>query len=124
MAGESKLFRIGPTTLANTAPNTKFGLLQTMDLLGFREFDALLTVLGSTGTSQTLDVSLLHGVVNDESLLVTFPTGGSFTQVLSGATLPVVRQLYITQFSRYLNFRYTLGGTDPTFTIQLDVVAK
>ncbi|MCK6528450.1 hypothetical protein L6R50_13150 [Myxococcota bacterium] len=124
MSGEKKVLRIGPTKLTSTTANTKFDLLQTMDLLGYREFSALLTVLGSSGTSQTLDLALIHGAVNNEDLMVAFPTGGSFTQVTAAASLPTVRQLYIVQFSRYLNFQYTLGGTNPTFTIQFDVVPK
>lgn len=47
-------------------------------------------------------------------------TDGAFAQANSTGN----KKVYIRDFSRYVNYAYTLGGTNPKFTVVLDLYGK
>lgn len=118
MCREARQFRIGPTKLtANGAAVTdeSFDLIQSIDLMGFKEASITLTVLGTSGTPAFV-LTPRSAPENDSAF---FNDMTSFTSTSAAGT----EAKYYTEFSRYLNFEYDLAQ-DTSVTIVIDVVAK
>ena len=123
MGCDSKAIRLrwGPIMLSTEGSDVSNDLLLSGDFAGVREISGTLTVLGASGTSPTLDVKLVDAPENTDIFFAATPSGG-FAQVTSAGSAPV--KVYLTQFSQYVNFKYTLGGTDPKFSVIIDLIGK
>ena len=113
---QTRHFRWGPTRFTSSGEND---LLLSVDLGGAREVSGTLTVLGVSGSSPTLDVVLIDGPEND-ALYMGDTTSGAFTQMSSTGNT----KLYITEFSRFMNYKVSLGGSSPEFTVVIDLYSK
>ena len=113
---DDKTVRWGPIKLDGSGEND---LLLSADFSGVREFAGTLTVLSAAGTSPTLDVQMVDGPENDH-LFVGDSTSGGFTQMTGAGN----EKIYVTEFSRFVNFKYALGGTNPEFIVTLDLNGK
>jgi len=105
--------------LSTTGGEVTNDLLLSTDFSGFKEISGTLTVLGAEGTSPILDLKLLDGPEND-TVFMGDTTDGAFSQVTATGNA----KIYVTKFSRYLNFAYSLGGTNPKFTVIVDLYGK
>ncbi|MCK6528448.1 hypothetical protein L6R50_13140 [Myxococcota bacterium] len=112
--GEFKQFRIGPTKLSVGA-DVYFDTIQSIDLAGTREACVTLTVLSDNGGTFTA-FQLVSGPENDTAFFDDVPSGAPSTLVEGP------HQIYISQYSRFLNFKYSASSAGPTVVI--DVVPK
>lgn len=94
-------------------------LLLSGDFDGVKEFAGTLTVLSATGTAPTLDVNFVDGPENDR-LFIGDTNDGAFSQMAGAGNT----KKYITHFSRFVNFKYALGGTNPEFIVVIDINGK
>ena len=82
---------------------------------------ATFTVLGAAGTSPTLDLALITAPVNtgiyyDETNPVI-----SFAQATAAGTETKVA---VDALSRFLRYKANVGGTDPVFNIEIDLICR
>ena len=113
--------RHGPTKLVDTGgTTTKNDLLLSADMGRCKRIVGRLTVLQAAGTNPTLDLEVVDAPENDY-LFFSDTTDGAFDQM----TGPGTKTVMVEEFTQFINFQYSIGGTDsPEFTIILDLVGK
>lgn len=116
---ESKHVRYGPIVLSTTGGEVSGDLLLSADFDGVTDISGTLTILGVEGTSPFLDLKIVDAPENDV-VFMGDTTDGAFAQANSTGN----KKVYIRDFSRYVNYAYTLGGTNPKFTVVLDLYGK
>jgi hypothetical protein len=104
-------------TLHASAAETVTGQSAGVEVEAYGEAQALLNVTAVAGTGPTLDVRFQ---TSDDGA-DWYDLGGSFAQQ-SAVNKPAV--LKLTTIGRYLRAVWTIGGTGPSFTFTLKVVAK
>ena len=103
------------TPLASSARTTS-GQSAGLELFLYEEAIFFLNVTAVSGTTPTLDVSLDYSPDGTN----WFPSGIVFTQITADA----MQLKTITTFGRFVRINYVIGGTTPSFTFIMDVVAK
>ena len=106
---------VHPLSLHDDSTVTNSGVYDIGDSV---EVHGLLKVTDTSGTSPTLDIKAQHSI---DGVQWSDLTGLSFTQA-TGAT--VETKSATANAFRYLRFRYTLGGTSPTATFELEGFVK
>lgn len=106
-----------PFTLLSSAARTTSGSSDYVDVSNFAEMVALLDVTAASGTSPTLDVKFQ---TSDNGTDWFDLPSDAFTQSTAG----VKKALKLSNFGRYVRASYTIGGTSPSFTFSLRLVAK
>ncbi len=104
-------------TLHASAAETATGQSAGVDLSTHREALAELNVTAVTGTSPTMTVSFQTSDDNAD----WYNLGDAFAGVTAVAKQNALR---LTNVGRYLRAVWTIGGTTPSFTFTLKLVAK
>lgn len=106
--------------LAATAARTTTGSGTAIDLQQYDGEAALvLDSAAGSGTSPTLDVTLEH---SDDNSSFSAVSGVAFTQVTGAASMQKI-SINRNELKRYVREKHTIGGTTPSFTFSLNVLA-
>lgn len=98
---------------------TATGAGSAVDLAnGVNSTNAILEVGAVSGTTPTLDVKLQE---SDDNSTWSDIAGGAFTQVTAATQRQVIRVL---RSKRYCRGYATVGGTTPSFTLSLEILAQ
>lgn len=85
---------------------------------GVNSTNAILEVGAVTGTTPTLDVKLQE---SDDNATWTDISGGAFTQITAATQRQAIR---VQRSKRYCRGQATVGGTTPSFTLCLEILAQ
>lgn len=103
--------------LAPSAARTANGNSGSLDFGWFDEILVYLDITAVAGTSPTLDVKVQTSYNNADWFDLP---GGAFPQkTAAGKDLK-----QFSNYGRFIRAAWTVGGTTPSFTFRLDVVAK
>lgn len=105
------------STLHASAAATATGQSSGIDLGRYIEAVAELNVTAASGTSPTLDVKFQTS--DDDA--DWYDMDAAFAQITAAAKPAVLK---MTNFGRYVRAVWTIGGTTPSFTFTLKLVAK
>lgn len=105
------------TELAASAARTTSGQSSGVDVGPFDEAILLLNVTAASGTSPTLDIKIQTSHDNSD----WYDTGTAFTQITATSKPSALK---VTNFGKYVRAAWTIGGTSPSFTFSLQMVAK
>lgn len=104
-------------TLLSSAARTSSSYSDYKDLGSYNEMIMILDVTAASGTDPTLDITLQFSAdaqnwYDDPEIY--------FSQIY-GVTSKIARA---TNFGKYVRWKYTIGGTDASFTFSLNIIAK
>lgn len=96
---------------------------EPIDVGTFVELMGIANITANSGTNPTLDINLQYGYKNETTgQFYWVDSGDAFTQITTTNGLTIKK--FAAGFGKYIRFRLLLGGTTPSYTTSLKLVAK
>lgn len=104
-------------TILSSAARTSTSYSSMFDLGSFDEMICIVNVTAASGTTPTLDITLQYSPDN----VNWFDDPVEHFSQFYGVNNQVAK---ITNFGKYVRWKYTVGGDDPSFTFTIEVILK